>query len=134
MHLVDTRDSQSPEFKKSFSMLRLLVNSLYKMNIAWFWCNRSIMVIESLAEQWGVELQEEGQAQQVDEKSRHSFERYKLLAQGSSPVHATVQWQAHLQPISEDGSGSLNDFGLDLDLFDLGRLYDEFCVPEEQIL
>lgn len=131
MHLVDLRDPQGPNLKKSLNMLRLLVGSLYKMNIAWFWCNRSIMVIESLAEQWGVCLQEEGQAQQVDEKSRHSFEQYKLLAQDPSSVHATSQWHASIQPPYENASESMNilDFGLDLDLFDVGGLYDDFCVP-----
>lgn len=115
-------------------MLRLLVSSLYKMNIAWFWCNRSIMVIESLAEQWGVRLREEGQAQQVDEESQRSFERYTLLVQGSIPTNATQRPDGLPQLTSEDTLKSMGffDFGLDLDLFDLGRLYDDFCIPEGQ--
>lgn len=135
VHLVDAKDPGNPNPSKSLNMLRLLVSSLYKMNIAWFWCNRSIMVIESLAEQWGVGLRDEGQAQQIDEESQRSFERYNLLVQGSYPTDAAQERGVFSQPTSEntlEGMGFF-DFGLDLDFFDLGRLYDDFCVPEGQI-
>ncbi|KEQ83528.1 hypothetical protein M438DRAFT_346475 [Aureobasidium pullulans EXF-150] len=134
VHLVDAKDPGNPNPSKSLNMLRLLVSSLYKMNIAWFWCNRSIMVIESLTEQWGVGLRDKGQAQQIDEESQRSFERYKLLVQGSYPTDATRERGVFSQPTSEntlEGMGFF-DFGLDLDFFDLGRLYDDFCVPEGQ--
>jgi hypothetical protein len=136
VHLVDMKDPHNSNSKKSSDMLRLLVNSLYKMNLAWFWCNRSIMVIESLAEHWGVGLREEGQTQHVNEESLRSFERYKLLAHVSNPLYSTRD-QEHFQPsTSENASKSTSSsvFGLDLEFFDLRQLYDDFCVPDGQMM
>ena len=131
VHLVDAKDPQNPNPNKSTNMLRLLVRSLYKMNIAWFWCNRSIMVIESLAEQLALDLWQGRKDQQVDEASRCSFEKYKQLAKNRAPDSTTPGLSVDADPAAEEfcaQSMGFFDFGLDLDLFDVERFHDEIHV------
>jgi hypothetical protein len=46
------------------------------MNVTWFWCNRSIIVIENLAVERGVDLWGTGMAQEIDVAHFLSLQRY----------------------------------------------------------
>jgi len=46
------------------------------MNVTWFWCNRSIRVIESLAVERGVDLWGIGLMQEIDVAHFLSLQRY----------------------------------------------------------
>jgi hypothetical protein len=62
---------------KSLHWCKTLVKSLYEMNVTWFWCNRSIRVIETLAAERGVDLWSSGLAKTVDPVHFASLERHK---------------------------------------------------------
>jgi hypothetical protein len=52
------------------------------MNVTWFWCNRSIRVIESLAIERGVDIWGAGMAQEIDVAHFLSLQRYNDVVMG----------------------------------------------------
>ena len=52
------------------------------MNVTWFWCNRSIRVIESLAIERGVDIWGAGMAQEIDVAHFLSLQRYNDVVVG----------------------------------------------------
>ena len=52
------------------------------MNVTWFWCNRSIRVIESLAIERGVDIWGAGMAQDIDVAQFLSLQRYNDVVMG----------------------------------------------------
>lgn len=56
------------------------------MNITWFWCNRSIRVIESLADDLKIDIWGSGMLQKIDPVHIMSLERYKGNNQNPADV------------------------------------------------
>jgi hypothetical protein len=78
IHLYNAASGPHHEDDREASLrcCRALVKSLYEMNVTWFWCNRSIRVIESLAVECGVDLWGSGMAQEIDAAHFLSLQRY----------------------------------------------------------
>jgi hypothetical protein len=80
IHLYNAAASDShhddDDREASLRCCRALVKSLYEMNVTWFWCNRSIRVIESLAVERGVDLWGSGMAQEIGAAHFLSLQRY----------------------------------------------------------
>ena len=76
IHVYNASDPQHDDQEGSLRCCRALVKSLYEMNVTWFWCNRSIRVIESLAVARGVDIWGTGMAQEIDVAHFLSLQRY----------------------------------------------------------
>jgi len=92
IHVYNAGDPHHDDRECSLRCCRALVKSLYEMNVTWFWCNRSIRVIESLAAERGVDLWGSGMAQEIDAAHFLSLQRYNdgVMGVDESGVGAEV--------------------------------------------
>ncbi|PVH71472.1 hypothetical protein DL98DRAFT_471585 [Cadophora sp. DSE1049] len=77
IHLFNISDPENISADKSLQCAKILIKSLYEMNITWFWCNRSIRVIESLAADLKIDLWGTGLVHEIETVHILSLERYK---------------------------------------------------------
>ncbi|KAL3419467.1 nitrogen assimilation transcription factor nit-4 [Phlyctema vagabunda] len=76
IHLGDLKSVANPSQSKIMPKLQILVKSLYDMNIAWSWSNRSIRGLEALAKEWKINIWSGGMRDEISTASLLSFQRY----------------------------------------------------------
>ncbi|RDW87945.1 hypothetical protein BP5796_03639 [Coleophoma crateriformis] len=76
IHMADIKNAKDITRSKTMKQLQVLVKSLYDMNIAWSWSNRSIRAMETLAKEWNIDLWTGNLKKEVSQESFDSFQRY----------------------------------------------------------
>ncbi|KAL6404577.1 Nitrogen assimilation transcription factor nirA [Ilyonectria robusta] len=77
IHLLDLKSTGSSTRSEARRCLYICIKALYEMNTNWNWANRSIRAIQSLADQWEVDIWTSGLRDEISVESQQHFERYE---------------------------------------------------------